>query len=125
MFGPATCGTFTTVCSRIWAAPITSRNQRRLLARRAAVLEAELVHLEDWIGSERMAGRAPAHDVLDLYSRLASGQRRHLEAVGLDRVARDITLSLAEYLEQKQAQDDAAASSVEDLVEDLVEEVAV
>lgn len=82
---------------------------RRLLARRIAVLEAELVHLEDEIGGERLKGCAPSGDRLDLYNRLASAQRRHLEAIGLDRTPRDITPSLASYIRQKQIEAEAKA----------------
>ena len=64
---------------------------RRLTARRAAALEAELVHLETKFALARADGGAPEPADLDLYSRLASGQRRHLETLGWDRTMRDVT----------------------------------
>jgi len=38
---------------------------------------------------------------LDLYSRISNTLRRHLETIGLKRVAKDITPHLADYLEEK------------------------
>jgi hypothetical protein len=64
---------------------------QRMLARRVAALEAELIHLEDGFARCRSEGRAPDAAELDLYSRMASGQRRLLEAIGLQRVAKDVT----------------------------------
>jgi hypothetical protein len=63
---------------------------QRLIARRAAALEAELVHLESKFGTLRAAGEEPDAADLDLYGRLANGQRRHLEAIGLRRVPREV-----------------------------------
>jgi hypothetical protein len=64
---------------------------QRMLSRRVAALEAELIHLEDGFARARSEGGAPDSADLDLYSRMASSQRRLLEAVGLGRVARDVT----------------------------------
>lgn len=64
---------------------------QRMLSRRVAALEAELIHLEDGFARCRSEGRAPDTEALDLYSRMSSAQRRMLEAVGLGRVARDVT----------------------------------
>jgi hypothetical protein len=63
---------------------------QRMLSRRVAALEAELIHLEDGFARCRSEGRAPDAADLDLYSRMASGQRRLLEAIGLQRVPRDV-----------------------------------
>lgn len=76
---------------------------QRMLSRRVAALEAELIHLEDGFARARSAGGAPDIADLDLYSRMASAQRRHLEAIGLQRVPRDITPTLDEYLRDKEA----------------------
>ena len=62
-----------------------------MLIRRTAAFEAELVHLEVGFAQARAAGEAPSANSLDLYSRMASAQRRILEACGLRRVARDVT----------------------------------
>jgi hypothetical protein len=70
-----------------------------MLARRVAAFEAELIFLEDKFARTRTEGGAPDIADLDLYSRMSSAQRRHLEAIGLDRTARDITMpTLAEYI---------------------------
>ena len=88
---------------------------RRLLARRIALLETELVHLEDEIGGERLKGCAPSGDRLDLYNRLASAQRRHLEAIGLDRTARELVPTLSSYIREIESQkaEKAEAEDVE------------
>ena len=64
---------------------------QHMLARRVAAMEAELIHLEDHLARTRTKGKAPAPNALDLYSRMAGQQRRILEAIGLDRVPRDVT----------------------------------
>lgn len=76
---------------------------QRMLSRRVAAFEAELIFLEDKFARARAEGRAPDASDLDLYSRMASAQRRHLEAIGLDRVPRDITPSLGEYAKAVEA----------------------
>jgi hypothetical protein len=70
----------------------------RLQARRIAALEAELIHIEDRIARARAAGEDPNPADLDLYGRLANGQRRHCEALGWERVPRDITPTITQYL---------------------------
>ncbi|MGB8384818.1 MAG: hypothetical protein WCG47_26855, partial [Dermatophilaceae bacterium] len=59
--------------------------------------------LEDGFARCRSEGHAPDPVDLDFYSRMASAQRRHLEAIGLQRVPRDITPTLDEYLRNKEA----------------------
>ncbi len=67
------------------------------ILRRASVLETELEKLES-----RFALDGEASDArLDLYGRTSSNLRRLLEAVGLQRRSRDITPTLAQYLEQR------------------------
>ena len=63
---------------------------QRMLVRRIACFEAELCHLEFSFAKARTEGRAPEAADLDLYSRMASAQRRLLETVGLNRAAKDI-----------------------------------
>lgn len=75
----------------------------RMTARRAAALEVELCHLEAEFAQQRAAGKAPNPATLDLYSRLAGGQRRHLEALGMQRRAKEVVPSLGEYLKGKPA----------------------
>ena len=70
-----------------------------MLARRIAALETELIHLEDNFAQARAQGKAPDSADLDLYSRLANGQRRHFEAVGYNRTMIDATPSLSRYIE--------------------------
>lgn len=69
----------------------------RMTARRAAALEVELCHLEASFAAIRAEGGQPSSDALDLYSRLAGGQRRHLEALGTARRAKDIVPDPLEY----------------------------
>jgi hypothetical protein len=67
----------------------------RSITRRVAVLSVELEHLEARFAT---TGCATAVD-LDLYQRTANSLRRLLEAVGLRRRARDVTPSVADYLD--------------------------
>lgn len=73
----------------------------RMTARRAAALEVELCHIEAEFARQRAAGDVPDAATLDLYSRLAGGQRRHLEALGTQRRPRDVTPDLQTYLKAK------------------------
>jgi hypothetical protein len=69
----------------------------RSIIRRACVMTVELERLE---AKFALAGQASPDD-LDLYSRAAANLRRLLEAVGLQRRARDVTPTLSEYLAAK------------------------
>ena len=71
-----------------------------LIMRRAAVLEVELERLE---GIFAAAGEADAGQ-LGLYQTCANTQRRLLEAIGLERRARDVTPSLEQYATHLRAQ---------------------
>jgi hypothetical protein len=76
----------------------------RLLARRVATLEAELIFLEDRFASVRTKGGEPQASDLDLYGRLADRQRRLAEPLGWERRAKNVTPpTLAEYLASKEA----------------------
>jgi hypothetical protein len=66
----------------------------RSIVRRAATMTVELERLESRFA---LAGQADPVD-LDLYQRTAGNLRRLLEAVGLQRRARDVTPTLTEYL---------------------------
>ena len=70
---------------------------RRSIIRRVACLQVELELLETRFA---LAGGAEPGD-LDLYQRASGSLRRLLEGLGLDRVPRDITPSLAEYAAAK------------------------
>lgn len=86
----------------------------RSIVRRASVLTVELERLE---AKFALAGEASVND-LDLYQRTAGNLRRLLEAVGLQRRARDMTPSLAEYLatlRQSRAEADKQATEEGDL----------
>ena len=76
---------------------------QRMLSAASPRFEAELIHLEDRFACASIEGRAPDVASLDLYSRMSSAQRRTLEAIGLQRVPRDITPTLDEYLRDKEA----------------------
>ena len=94
--------TYTAILSHCGGADYISET-KRMSARRIAALEAELVHLEDKFARARADGAQPDAADLDLYGRLANGQRRHMEAVGWERAQKDCTPSLARYLEQEPA----------------------
>ena len=74
-------------------------------ARRIAALEAELIYIEDGIAQARAAGEEPLPATLDLYGRLANGQRRHCEALGWDRTAKDVTPNIATYSRSRASED--------------------
>ena len=73
---------------------------QRMQARRASALEAELVYIEDRIASLRAQGAEPPAADLQLYCTLSNAQRRHCEALGWERTARDITPLREQLLEQ-------------------------
>lgn len=75
----------------------------RMLTRRVAALEAELVSMEVRFATLRAAGSEPSERDLDLYGRLANGQRRHLEALGIQRRPRDLVPDLRSYVEGQAA----------------------
>ena len=70
---------------------------KRSIIRRASALEVELERLE---AKFALAGEADAAD-LDLYQRASNTMRRHLESVGLERVPRDVSPPLVDYLREK------------------------
>jgi hypothetical protein len=80
----------------------TSAAERSLI-RRASVLTVELERLETKFA---LAGEASDSDI-DLYQRVAGGLRRLLEAVGLQRRARNVTPTVTEYLASMRQQDHA------------------
>jgi hypothetical protein len=79
----------------------------RSIIRRAAVMTVELEQLEARFAQ---AGQASADD-LDLYVRAAGNLRRLLEAIGLQRRARDVTPpTVSEYLAHVARQKEEATS---------------
>jgi len=72
----------------------------RSIIRRCAVLTTELERLEVRFA---LANEASPED-LDLYQRTANSLRRLLEAVGLERRTRNVTPTLADYLQQQAAE---------------------
>jgi hypothetical protein len=80
------------------------------LARRAAALSCELIHLEDQIGGCRAAGREPDLLWLDMYCRMTGVYRRVLVELGLGRQAKPIE-SLSSYLEAKRVTDGRVADA--------------
>ena len=81
---------------------------KRLMARRIAACEAELVHLEDRFASQRAEGNEPDTSDLDLYGRLCGQQRRCLETLGWERTARDVTPDPLEYAKRYDRRVEAA-----------------
>jgi hypothetical protein len=71
---------------------------KRMMARRAACLETELIFLESKFASIRASGGEPSLAEVEIYGRLAGNQRRIAEALGWERTARDVTPTLAEYI---------------------------
>ena len=67
-------------------------------ARYAAVLDTELIYQADKIGTARNNGKEPEPALLDLFCRLVNASRRECEALGWERTARDVTMSLADYI---------------------------
>jgi hypothetical protein len=83
---------------------------KRLLARRIACLESDLINLETGFAAYHAEGRDVAIKYLDIYQRLAGAQRRCLEALGWERTARDVSPpTLGEYLASKRAVCEEAA----------------
>lgn len=73
----------------------------RMLIRRAATYEAELVQLELELAQARADGAEVADSKLDLYQRITNSQRRVLEAIGLTRQAFDTQPDLSSYVQAK------------------------
>jgi hypothetical protein len=78
---------------------------QRLACRRIAVLEVEMIYQEDKMGRVRAEGSEPTSEMLDLYARLGNAQRRFCEALGWQRVPKDVTPSLSSYLQANKADD--------------------
>ena len=78
----------------------------RLILRKAAVIAVQTEQLETKFAGLNADGKTVASDDLDLYQRLANSMRRLLESVGLERVARDVTPDLRDYLEAIKEQSD-------------------
>jgi len=76
---------------------------RRMVARRAAALEAELIHYEDKFARIRAEGGVPDPAEVSAYATWSNTQKRACEALGWERTARDVTPSLAKYLEGEPA----------------------
>ena len=81
---------------------------RRMLCRRASLFEVELNIIEGELaklrgqGSMRMLSRKVALEWLAQYTTMVNSQRRVLEAVGLNRVAREVP-SLSTYIAEIEA----------------------
>jgi hypothetical protein len=74
---------------------------QQLICRRIAVLEAELIHLEDRFAVIRAEGGEPDMAHLDLYGRLADRQRRLADPLGWSRTPHDVTPSLSDLLREE------------------------
>jgi hypothetical protein len=72
---------------------------QRMISRHVAVLDTEARYLADKIGTIRNAGGEPPEKTIDLYTRIANGQRRLLEALGMNRTPRNLNPSLGEIIE--------------------------
>ena len=73
----------------------------RLILRKAAVIAVQTEQLETQFAEANSTGEAVSREDLDVYQRLANSMRRLLESVGLERRARDITPSVADWIEQQ------------------------
>ena len=81
---------------------VTSEAQRSLI-RRIAVLEVEAEYLETEFAKRSASGKQ-----YDLYLRVVGVLKRLYELVGIERVARDVTPSLQDYLAATQGQADGS-----------------
>jgi hypothetical protein len=70
--------------------------------------------MEDAMGTLRCEGSAPPPEMLDLYARLGNAQRRFCEALGWQRVPRDLTPSLQSYLTTRSEPPASASSEAAD-----------
>jgi hypothetical protein len=84
------------IASHLSDVPDASAAEHSII-RRASVLTVELERLERKFA---LAGEASAGD-LDIYQRVANSLRRLLEAVGLQRRARDVSLSLDQVIAEE------------------------
>jgi hypothetical protein len=69
----------------------------RLMCRRAAALESELINLECRFAELRASGKEPKPGDLDLHSRLTNTLRRVCEVIGWRRHLRDVTPDPIEF----------------------------
>ncbi len=92
--------------SDLGGADATSEAERSIV-RRASVIEVELERLEAKFASGEAADRD-----LDMYQRAAGNLRRLLEATGLQRRSRDVTLTLQQYVAQKYGEPEADEAEV-------------
>jgi hypothetical protein len=76
----------------------------RMMARRAACLETELIYLESKFARIRAEGGEPVLAEVEVYGRLAGNQRRIAEALGWERTARDVTPTLTQYMRMSPAE---------------------
>lgn len=83
------------------AVPFTVRST----AKHTAVLSVELDFLASKIGKIREEGGEPQPHLHDLYTRLLNAERRQCEALGWDRVAKDVTPSISTYSRGGSAED--------------------
>jgi hypothetical protein len=75
------------------------------IIRRVATETVELELLEQKFAKN---GKGASAEDLDLYARISNSLRRHLETIGLKRVARDVTPSLRDYLNDQSDGDGVA-----------------
>lgn len=78
---------------------------RRMMARRCACLETELIFMESKFSRCRAEGGEPSVADVDAYARIAGNQRRIADALGWQRVARDVTPDPLTYAKQIDAED--------------------
>ncbi len=80
----------------------------RLILRKAAVIAVQTEQLETKFAEANSTGENVSREDLDLYQRLANSMRRLLESVGLQRVARDVTPDLKDYLAATRGDDNGS-----------------
>jgi hypothetical protein len=93
---------------------------QRLMARRIAALEAELIERETAFVRIRAEGGQPEMWEVDLYGRLADRQRRLSDPLGWQRTPKPVP-TLDEYLRSLHDDDASESATVRD---DLVQEAA-
>jgi hypothetical protein len=82
---------------------------QRLAVRHVAVLATEMVYIENQIGETRQRGEEPSAQTLDLYCRLGNAARRYVgEAFGWQRLPKDVTTSIDEFIDEIEREKAAA-----------------
>ena len=104
------------------AGKTTSASRAGCCADARSLYEVELIIIENQLaelrskGNLKMLARRLTLEWLDSYQRMTNSQRRCLEALGLNRAARDVTPTLSTYIREIESQ--KAKAQAEDVEAD-------